>query len=200
MACLSATGVRYHLRLFMNGYTIAYFFASSPATNAGTLPVLAYIEGRVTEKYVLDGMIYFPKTVRYNLDTASCISSTVFAKLAQVAIAFVAGEDAKKFDAIVYPFIKSRKWYRTPVAERQAMMDEHIAVGNKYPEVILNTTYSFGIHDEDFMLAFETDELIKFQDLIIELRTTRVSDYITSDTPMIVCVKKDIVPMIQSLG
>ena len=50
------------------------------------------------------------------------------------------------------------------------------------------------------MLAFETDELIKFQDLIIELRTTRVSDYITSDTPMIVCVKKDIVPMIQSLG
>ena len=95
---------------------------------------------------------------------------------------------------------KNRKWYRTPVAERQAMMDEHIAVGNKYPEVILNTTYSFGIHDEDFMLAFETDELIKFQDLIIELRTTRVSDYITSDTPMIVCVKKDIVPMIQSLG
>ena len=47
--------------------------------------------------------------------------------------------------------------------------------------------------------AFETDELIKFR-IIIELRTTRVSDYITSDTPMIVCVKKDIVPMIQSLG
>ena len=138
-------------------------------------------------KYIIPSRIYFSVT-----------RPSMYAKTGKVP-AFVAGEDAKKY-AIVYPFIKSRKWYRTPVAERQAMMDEHIAVGNKYPEVILNTTYSFGIHDEDFMLAFETDELIKFQDLIIELRTTRVSDYITSDTPMIVCVKKDIVPMIQSLG
>ena len=138
-------------------------------------------------KYIIPSRTYFSVT-----------RPSMYAKTGKVP-AFVAGEDAKKY-AIVYPFIKSRKWYRTPVAERQAMMDEHIAVGNKYPEVILNTTYSFGIHDEDFMLAFETDELIKFQDLIIELRTTRVSDYITSDTPMIVCVKKDIVPMIQSLG
>jgi chlorite dismutase len=34
----------------------------------------------------------------------------------------------------------------------------------------------------------------------MELRETKVSKYIEKDTPMIVCVKKDIVSLISSLG
>ena len=79
-------------------------------------------------------------------------------------------------------------------------MDEHIEVGKKYPEVTLNTTYSFGIDDQDFMLAFETDSLEKFQDLIMDLRETKVSEYVKVDTPMIVCVKKELPDLIHSLG
>ena len=112
---------------------------------------------------------------------------------------WLAGQEQKKY-AIVYPFIKTRDWYLLPVEKRRDMMNEHIEVGKKYPEVNLNTTYSFGIHDEDFMLAFETDNLNKFQDLIMDLRETRVSAYVKTDTPMIVCVSKDIVPLIKSLG
>ncbi|MEX0763979.1 MAG: chlorite dismutase family protein [Nitrosopumilaceae archaeon] len=112
---------------------------------------------------------------------------------------WLAGEEQKKY-VIVYPFIKTREWYLLPLEKRKEMMDEHIEIGKKYPEVILNTTYSFGIHDEDFMLAFETDRLDKFQDLIMDLRETMVSTYIKVDTPMIVSVKKDIIPLIKSLG
>ena len=112
---------------------------------------------------------------------------------------WLAGEAQKKY-VIVYPFIKTREWYLLPVQKRKEMMDEHIKIGQKYPEVILNTTYSFGIHDAEFMLAFETDYLDKFQDLIMDLRETKVSTFIKVDTPMIVCVKKDIVPLIKSLG
>lgn len=112
---------------------------------------------------------------------------------------WLGGEDQKKY-AIVYPFIKTREWYLLPIEKRKEMMAEHIKVGQKYPEVQLNTSYSFGIHDEDFMLAFETEDLHKFQDLIMDLRETRVSGYIAVDTPMIVCVKKEIVPLIRSLG
>ena len=111
----------------------------------------------------------------------------------------VAGDEAKKY-VIVYPFIKTREWYLLPLEQRKKMMDEHIDVGHKFPQVMLNTTYSFGIHDEDFMLAFESDDLHVFQDLIMELRETQVSRYVAQDTPMIVCVKKDIVPLIASLG
>src|SRR4029453_5785395 len=39
----------------------------------------------------------------------------------------------------VYPFVKTREWYRLSLEERQAMMDEHIRIGRKYPSVKLNT-------------------------------------------------------------
>lgn len=112
---------------------------------------------------------------------------------------WLAGEGQKKY-VIVYPFIKTREWYLLPLEKRKEMMDEHIEVGKKYPEVTLNTTYSFGIDDQDFMLAFETDSLEKFQDLIMDLRETKVSEYVKVDTPMIVCVKKELTDLIHSLG
>ena len=112
---------------------------------------------------------------------------------------FVGGLDAKKY-TVVYPFIKTREWYLLPLEQRKQMMDEHISVSEKYPQVELNTTYSFGIHDQDFMLAFESDDLSVFQDLIMDLRGTKVSAFVAVDTPMIVCVKKNIVPIIMSLG
>lgn len=101
---------------------------------------------------------------------------------------------------VVYPFIKSREWYLLPLDDRKMMMEEHIAIGKKFPQVQINTSYSFGIHDQDFTLAFETDDLMAFQDLIIQLRETKVSRYVIKDTPMIVCVHKPIDNIVRSLG
>jgi chlorite dismutase len=101
---------------------------------------------------------------------------------------------------IVYPFVKSREWYLLPFEERKKMMDEHIKVGKKFPQVRLNTTSSFGLDDQDFMLAFETEDLIAFQELIMQLRETKVSKYVVRDTPMIVCVYKGVEDIIKSLG
>ena len=101
---------------------------------------------------------------------------------------------------IVYPFVKSREWYLLPFDKRSEMMKEHINVGKKFPQIRLNTSYSFGMGDQDFMLAFETDNLMDFQDLIMKLRETQVSRYVERDTPMIVCVHKKIFDVIKSLG
>jgi chlorite dismutase len=73
-------------------------------------------------------------------------------------------------------------------------------VGRKFPKVRLNTSYSFGLDDQDFMLAFETMDLTAFQELIIQLRETKVSKYVVRDTPMIVCVYKGVEDIIRSLG
>lgn len=138
-------------------------------------------------KYVMPSHVYL-----------SCTRPSVYAKNPTIH-GWIAGEEQKKY-VIVYPFIKTREWYLLPMEKRKEMMAEHITVGQKYPEVLLNTTYSFGIHDEDFMLAFETDSLTQFQNLIIDLRETKVSSYVAVDTPMIVGVEKDISPLIRSLG
>ena len=128
----------------------------------------------------------------------SCIRQSVYSTN-KVMPGFMTDEKPMKY-VVVYPFIKAREWYLLPFEERKKMMQEHIAVGRKFPQVRLNTSYSFGINDQDFMLAFETNDLIVFQDLIIQLRETRVSKYVTKDTPMIVCVYKDIEDIVRSIG
>src|SRR5207248_2383778 len=55
----------------------------------------------------------------------------------------------------IYPFWKTRAWYLLPAEERKRLMDEHIRIGLMYPRVKLNTTYSFGIDDQEFVVAFE---------------------------------------------
>ncbi len=89
----------------------------------------------------------------------------------------------------VYPFVKTRDWYLLPIETRQEIMDVHIRAGNKYPSVKLNTTYSFGLDDQDFVVAFETDEPKDFLDLVMELRETQSSKYTQRDTPIFTCVQ-----------
>ncbi len=149
--------------------------------------VISKIYLTVFGKYIIPSQVYL-----------SCTRPSIYAKKGKT-LSFISGNEPKKY-VVVYPFIKTREWYLLPREQRQKMMDEHINVSQKYPGVILNTTYSFGIDDQDFMLAFETDVLQDFQNLIMDLRETKVSAYIQQDTPMIVCVKKDIIPLITSLG
>ncbi len=83
----------------------------------------------------------------------------------------------------VYPFIKSRPWYALTDAERGEAMKEHIAIGHKYQSVRINTTYSYGLDDQEFVLAFESDKPEDFLDLMMELRRSRASAYTIKDTP-----------------
>ncbi len=149
--------------------------------------VIEKVYKTVFGKYIIPSMTYL-----------SCTRPSLYVQ-EQKAHGFLTGNDPKKH-VIVYPFTKTREWYLLPKEKRQEIMDEHIEVSKKYPQIILNTTYSFGIHDEDFMLAFEVDDIRDFQDLIMDLRETQVSTYVKNDIPMIVCVKKDLVPLISSLG
>jgi chlorite dismutase len=88
----------------------------------------------------------------------------------------------------VYPFEKKREWYRLPAAERQRIMDDHIAIGRSFPEIAINTAYSFGLDDQEFVVSFEADEPGQFLDLVQELRTSESSSYTLRDTPIFTCI------------
>jgi chlorite dismutase len=100
----------------------------------------------------------------------------------------------------VYPFVKTRDWYRMTPAARQGMMDEHIQVGTKYQSVKLNTTYSFGLDDQEFVVAFETDKPGDFLDLVMEMRGTEASRYTLRDTPTFTCLARGLDEALDSLG
>jgi len=100
----------------------------------------------------------------------------------------------------VYPFVKTRQWYLLPKEDRQSVMDEHIAIGHKYPGVKINTTYSFGLDDQDFVVAFETNEPADFLDLVMDLRETQSSLFTVRDTPIFTCVSKPLPEVLADLG
>lgn len=112
---------------------------------------------------------------------------------------FVKGEEPMRY-VIVYPFVKSREWYLLPFEERKRMMEEHAEVGRRFPNIKLNTTSSFGLDDQDFMLAFETDNLADFHDLVMQLRETQVSRYVVRDTPFLIGIYKPLADIIKDLG
>ena len=111
---------------------------------------------------------------------------------------FITFADSKYL--FVYPFVKTREWYQLPFEQRQAMMDEHIQIGNKYPSVRLHTTYSFGLDDQEFVVAFETDKPQDFLDLVMELRGTKGSSYTLRDTPIFTCVAKPFSEVLHDFG
>ena len=88
----------------------------------------------------------------------------------------------------VYPFVKTRAWYALPAEERWRIMQDHISVGREFPSIELNTSYSFGLDDQEFVVAFETDNPADFLDLVQRLRGTESSSYTLRDTPTLTCI------------
>jgi chlorite dismutase len=92
----------------------------------------------------------------------------------------------------IYPFVKTTDWYLLSMEDRQRMMDEHIELGHRYPSVKINTTYSFGLDDQEFIVAFETDKPEDFMEVVMKMREQEGRKYTLRDTPIFSCVKKDI--------
>jgi chlorite dismutase len=88
----------------------------------------------------------------------------------------------------LYPMVKQRRWYGLPPEERGRIMRSHIEVGRRYPEITINTSYSFGLDDQEFVVAFEGDDPGMFLDLVQELRPTESSEYTERETPIFTCV------------
>ncbi len=89
---------------------------------------------------------------------------------------------------IVYPLDKKRDWYRLALDERRRVMSEHIEIGRRHPEITINTAYSFGLDDQEFVVSFECDDPGEFLDLVQELRESESSAYTLRDVPIFTCV------------
>jgi chlorite dismutase len=100
----------------------------------------------------------------------------------------------------VYPFVKTRAWYALSPHARQGMMDEHIYASNPFKGVRLNTSYSYGIDDQEFVVAFDSDYPQEFVDLVGRLRYTEASLYTLRDTPMFTCARASIAEILEQLG
>lgn len=98
-----------------------------------------------------------------------------------------AGPVGDKPYIVIYPMTKKRSWYALPLPERTRIMAKHFEVGHRYPDVRIHTGYSFGIDDQEFVVAFEVDDVRRFLALVADLRETEASSYTERETPIFVC-------------
>lgn len=101
---------------------------------------------------------------------------------------------------IVYPFTKSSDWYLLGQEERQKVMNEHMKVGHKYHQVRQLLAYSFGVDDMDFLVAYETDDLVAFGELVRALRGTESRRSTVRDTPILTGIHRPIDEITRLLG
>jgi chlorite dismutase len=191
------------------------------AKYSGPMIVLPY--STVGLKAGIDFMLW---RIGYNLDPfqrmAADINKSTFGRYLEVPASYFAmtkhsqyvdehvheGQEGRRLKIVpgrkpllfVYPFVKTRDWYLLPMSERQRIMNEHIAIGHKYPRVKINTTYSFGLDDQDFVVAFESDVADEFLDLVQELRETESSKFTVRDTPMYTCRRSTMEEILDSVG
>jgi chlorite dismutase len=86
---------------------------------------------------------------------------------------------------VVYPMTKKRSWYALPLAERTRIMAAHFETGHRFPDIRIHTSYSFGIDDQEFVVAFEVPDPRRFLALVAELRETESSAYTERETPIL---------------
>jgi chlorite dismutase len=101
---------------------------------------------------------------------------------------------------VVYPFTKSTDWYLLSREERQGIMNEHMRVGHGYPTIRQALAYSFGLDSQDFVVAYETDDLVAFGDLVRALRGTESRRSTVSDTPILLGIHRPLDEILSLLG
>jgi chlorite dismutase len=92
--------------------------------------------------------------------------------------------ETRKPYLIIYPFSKTTDWYLMSREARQGMMNEHIRIGKQHEDISQLLLYSFGLQNQEFVVVYETDDLIQFSDLVNELRDTEARRYTLRDTPL----------------
>lgn len=108
-----------------------------------------------------------------------------------------AGPVGDRAYVVIYPMVKKRSWYALTHEERARMMAKHFEVGHRYPDVRIHTGYSFGIDDQEFVVAFEVDDVRRFLALVADLRETEASSYTERETPIFVGAA---MPLARALG
>ncbi|HET7030862.1 MAG TPA: chlorite dismutase family protein [Candidatus Limnocylindrales bacterium] len=101
---------------------------------------------------------------------------------------------------VVYPFTKSAEWYLLSKETRQGVMNEHMRVGHDYPTIRQALAYSFGLDGQDFVVAYETDDLVAFGDLVRALRSTESRRSTVADQPILLGIHRPVEEIVALLG
>lgn len=100
----------------------------------------------------------------------------------------------------IYPFTKNREWYLRAFEDRQRIVSEQIKAAGEFSRIRMNTVYSFGLDDNEFVIALETDHPEDLVDMAMRLREVENSVFIAKDVPRLTAIKVTPEEMLDRIG
>src|SRR5262249_12621082 len=101
---------------------------------------------------------------------------------------------------IVYPFSKTTEWFLLSRDVRQGMMNEHMRIGHEYADIRQVLLYATGLDDQEFIVAYETEDLPRFSALVTDLRATEARRYTLRDTPILTGIRRPLREALSLIG
>lgn len=101
---------------------------------------------------------------------------------------------------LVYPLVRTRAWYVLPFEERRRMVNELIKLSSDFPNTRLNVVYSFGLDEQDFVIAVETDSPDEYEERMMDAREIEISPYTERDQPKTICIRASLEDMLERIG
>jgi chlorite dismutase len=101
---------------------------------------------------------------------------------------------------IVYPFSKTTDWFLMSKDVRQGMMNEHMRIGHEYADIRQVLLYSTGLDDQEFIVAYEAEDLPRFSALVTDLRATEARRYTLRDTPILTGIHRPLREALALIG
>jgi chlorite dismutase len=101
---------------------------------------------------------------------------------------------------LVYPLVRTRAWYQLPFEERQRMVNEITKIMRDFPRSQFHVSYSFGLDEQDFVIAIESDHPEDYVEELLRMREAEASAFVQRDHPVFTCVRTDVQEMVEKIG
>ncbi len=93
---------------------------------------------------------------------------------------------------LLHPVVKAHTWYELSEVERENLMAERAIVVNRFREIQENFFLSFGLDEQEIIVAREAKSLEDLISATQELRQQRIKNYTAVDKPVFLCLGRDL--------
>jgi chlorite dismutase len=93
---------------------------------------------------------------------------------------------------LIHPVVKSHLWYELSEDERRKLQAGRSAVMAKYREIQENFFQSYGLDEQEMIVAREARHLDELVSATRELREQRIKNYTAVDKPVFLCIGRDL--------
>ena len=93
---------------------------------------------------------------------------------------------------LLHPVVKAHTWYELSEDEREKLLAERGQVLTRYKEIQENFFLSYGLDDQEIIVAREAKALEDLISATQELRQQRIKNYTTVDKPVFLCLGRDL--------